>query len=317
VSSGTDALVLALRAIGVGPGDEVIVPDNSFVATAEAVSIVGATPRFVDVDPRSALVTAEIVEASIGPQTRCVIPVHLYGRTVDLKPILAVARDRDVAVIEDACQAHGAMIDGQRAGSVGDAGCFSFYPAKNLGAWGDGGAVVTNDRVLADRVRRLRSHGEARRYQHEVIGATARLDALQAAILRVKLPRLDESNASRRRVGAALVDSLSGADVTPPAPVADHGDHVFHQFVIESDDRDGLRKRLADQRIDSAIHYPVPIHLTAAYTWCGFGNITLPVVERLARRVCSLPIFPGMTGPEIARVADAVVSFRARATRLP
>jgi dTDP-3-amino-3,4,6-trideoxy-alpha-D-glucose transaminase len=307
VSSGTEALALVLRSLDVGPGDEVIVPANSFIATAEAVSLVGATPCFVDVCPRTALITAEEVAAAIGPMTRAVIPVHLYGRTLDLDPILALARDRGVAVIEDACQAHGALLHGQRAGSLGDAGCFSFYPAKNLGAWGDGGAVVTSDARLADRIRLLRAHGERSRYHHEVIGTTARLDALQAAILRVKLRRLDEWNERRRRVGAAMNDALRDSPVTPPPPADRGGDHVFHQYVVQSEDRDRLREHLAAAGVATAIHYPIPVHRTPAYA-ANSSHPGLPVIERLAERIVSLPMHPAMSEAEIAQVAAAVAS---------
>jgi dTDP-3-amino-3,4,6-trideoxy-alpha-D-glucose transaminase len=313
ISSGTEALALALRALEIGPGDEVIVPANSFIATAEAVSLVGATPRFVDVDPATALITVDAVEAAIGPRTRCVIPVHLYGRTVDLDPIVELARERGLAVLEDACQAHGALLGGRRAGSIAHAGCFSFYPAKNLGAWGDGGALVTNDSVIADRVRLLRSHGEVTRYHHEVVGTTARLDALQAGILRVKLRRLDDWNAGRRRVGAALARGLEGSSVAPLAPTVSDGDHVFHQFVVECDDRDALREHLGSVGVASAIHYPVPIHRTPAYASAGLGVGSLPVAEALAARICSLPMYPAMGEQEIERVVGAVLEFPAPA----
>jgi dTDP-3-amino-3,4,6-trideoxy-alpha-D-glucose transaminase len=313
ISSGTEALVLALRALDVGPGDEVIVPANSFIATAEAVSLVGATPRFVDVDRETAVITADAVESAIGPQTRCVIPVHLYGRTVDLDPIVSLARDRGLSVLEDACQAHGALLDGRRAGSMGDAGCFSFYPAKNLGAWGDGGALITNDDAIADRVMLLRSHGEVTRYQHEVVGTTARLDALQAAILRIKLRRLEGVNTERRRIGAALTGGLEDSPVTPPPPAMPGGDHVYHQFVVETDSREALRDHLASVGVASAIHYPVPIHRTPAYASAGLGEGSLPVAETLAGRICSLPIYPTMGEAEIGRVVQAVHEFAAPA----
>jgi len=315
VSSGTEALTLTLRALEIGSGDEVIVPTNSFIATAEAVSLAGATARFVDVDPTTALITADAVEAAIGPRTRGVIPVHLYGRTVELDPILGLAREHGLAVLEDACQAHGALIDGRRAGSLGDAGCFSFYPAKNLGAWGDGGALVTNNDTIADRVRLLRSHGEVTRYHHEVIGTTARLDALQAAILRIKLRRLDDWNAGRRRVAATLARGLEGSSVTPPAPPASRGDHVFHQFVVETDAREALRAHLTSLGVASAIHYPVPIHRTPAYASAGLDEGSLPVAETLADRICSLPLHPAMSEEEITRVVRAVHGFMVPALR--
>jgi dTDP-3-amino-3,4,6-trideoxy-alpha-D-glucose transaminase len=307
VSSGTDALVLVLRALEIGPGDEVLVPANSFIATAEAVSLVGARPRFIDVDRRTALITAAQVEAAIGRRTRCVIPVHLYGRTVELEPILALARARGLAVVEDACQAHGALLDGRRVGSLGDAGCFSFYPAKNLGAWGDAGAVVTGDSHLARRVRLLRAHGEGVRYQHELVGTTARLDALQAAILRVKLRRLDAWNDARRRIAGDLREALRLTEVAVPPPAGVGGDHVFHQFVVESHNRDRLRAHLAAAGIASAIHYPVPIHRTRAYDGGTHGS--LPEAERLAGRILSLPMHPYMSDQELRRVARAVDGF--------
>jgi dTDP-4-amino-4,6-dideoxygalactose transaminase len=306
VSSGTEALALALRALDIGPGDEVIVPANSFIATAEAVTLVGATPRFVDVDRDTALVTAELVEPAIGPRTRCVIPVHLYGRMVDLDPILALAREAEIAVIEDACQAHGARLHGRRAGSIGDCGCFSFYPAKNLGAWGDGGGLVTNDPDIADRVRLLRSHGERPRYHHRVPGTTARLDTLHAAVLRVKLRRLDAANDDRRRVGAALSTALMGSAVTPPAPVSPGGDHVYHQYVVTAESREQMREHLSGRGVATAIHYPVPIHRSEAYASPFTNRRPLPVVEALAAEICSLPMFPGMSDEEIGRIADAV-----------
>jgi dTDP-3-amino-3,4,6-trideoxy-alpha-D-glucose transaminase len=310
LSSGTEALVLALRALGVGPGDEVIVPANSFIATAEAVTLVGGIPRFVDVDPETAVVTAELIEPAIGLRTRCVIPVHLYGRTVELEPIVALARDAGLAVIEDACQAHGALLRGRRAGSIADCGCFSFYPAKNLGAWGDGGALVTDDEAIADHVRLLRSHGERPRYHHQVAGTTARLDALQAAILRVKLRRLDGWNHDRReiaaRLNAALADTPVLAPVEPPAT----GDHVYHQYVVTVSERDMLRDHLAAHGIATAIHYPVPIHLSPAYESCGLRPGSLPVAELLARESCSLPMHPWLRDDEIARIAEAIAAFR-------
>lgn len=307
VSSGTEALALALRALEIGPGDEVLVPANSFIATAEAVSLAGARARFVDVDPETALVTADDFRAALGARTRCLIPVHLYGRTADLEPIMALARDRGLSVLEDACQAHGARLGDRRVGSIGNAGCFSFYPAKNLGAWGDAGAVVTDDARLADRVRLMRAHGERVRYHHEMIGTTARMDALQAAILRVKLRRLEGWNDRRRRVGAALAEALGDAPVLLPPPAIAGGDDVFHQFVVRSQDRDGLRAHLAAQQIATAIHYPVPIHRTPAYA--AAWSPTLPVAEGLAARILSLPMYPGMTPEEIARVAHAVTEL--------
>jgi dTDP-3-amino-3,4,6-trideoxy-alpha-D-glucose transaminase len=348
VASGTEALALALRALEIGPGDEVIVPANSFIATAEAVSAVGATPLPVDVDPDSHLITAELIAASLNPRVRCVIPVHLFGATVDLDPILELAREAGVHVLEDACQAHGARYRGRRVGTLGALGCFSFYPAKNLGAWGDGGAVVTAVPELADRVQLLRSHGERPRYHHRVVGATARLDALQAALLRRKLLRLDTWNDERRHIGAQLrariagagaqiaggpggqagLDgvrgiavegshrALAGAAGDAGAPTVDpvhlpfpEADSVYHLFVVRCSERDALREHLAERGVATGIHYPVPIHRTAAYADLGFGPGSLPVSESLAERICSLPIFPGMSDVELEHVAEGVATF--------
>jgi dTDP-4-amino-4,6-dideoxygalactose transaminase len=309
VSSGTAALELALRGLGIGPGDEVIVPANSFVATAEAVSAAGATPRLVDVDETTALITAEIVEAALTPRTRCVIPVHLYGRTVEMGPLLALCRAHRLRVVEDACQAHGARYRGRPAGSLGDAGCFSFYPTKNLGAWGDGGAVITEDAELAARLRLLRSHGEATRHHHELAARTDRLDALQAAILRVKLERLDHANERRREAGRALREALAGSQVTAPPPPADDGDHVFHLFVVRSSRREALREHLDAAGVASAIHYPTPIHLQPAYADLALRPGELPMAERLAGEICSLPIFPTIEQRQVDQIATAIASF--------
>jgi dTDP-4-amino-4,6-dideoxygalactose transaminase len=308
VGSGTEALALTLRALGVSAGDEVIVPANTFIATAEAVSLAGATPRLVDPDPETGLITAELIEPALTPRVKCIAPVHLYGATVDLDPILELARSRGIKVLEDACQAHGARYRGRRVGALGDAGCFSFYPAKNLGAWGDGGAVVTNDVEIADRVRLLRSHGERPRYHHREVGTTSRLDGLQAAVLRAKLRRLDAWNEQRRRAAAALRRALEDTPLELPLePVAD-GDHVYHLFVVRCEDRDALRDHLATHGIASAVHYPVPIHLTEAYADLRARG-DLPIAEETAPRLCSLPLFPGMTEDDVQLVADAVRDF--------
>jgi dTDP-3-amino-3,4,6-trideoxy-alpha-D-glucose transaminase len=311
VSSGTEAIALALRALDIGPGDEVVVPANSFIATAEAVTLTGATPRIVDVDPGTGLLTADILEWSIGPRTRCVIPVHLYGATVDLEPLVRLAREAGIAVVEDACQAHGARLRGRRVGTFGDCGCFSFYPTKNLGAWGDGGAVVTADPEVADRVRMLRSHGErpGRRHRHLMCGTTARLDAVQAAVLRIKLRRLESWTRRRRALAAQLTAAMAGADVGFPAVPVPGGDHVFHLYAVRTTARDELREHLAGVGVASAVHYPVPIHLTEAYAHLGMPAGSLPAAERLAQTICSLPFFPAMTDIEVERVAEAVTRW--------
>jgi dTDP-3-amino-3,4,6-trideoxy-alpha-D-glucose transaminase len=310
VSSGTSALELALRALEIGPGDEVIVPANSFIATAEAVSAVGATPLLVDVDPESHLIDAEILAASLTPRVRCVIPVHLFGSTVEMDPILELAAQTGVHVVEDACQAHGAWYRGRRVGSLGEIGCFSFYPTKNLGAWGDGGALVTSSLRLTRRLRLLRAHGERPRYCHRVVGATARLDALQAAVLRRKLRRLDAWNKERRRLGSTLRARLGAAETLDlPALRTANADHVYHLFAVRCEQREQLRAHLDACGVASAVHYPTPIHLTEAYAHLGMPAGSLPASEMLAQRICSLPLFPGMSERELDQVCAAVLSF--------
>jgi dTDP-3-amino-3,4,6-trideoxy-alpha-D-glucose transaminase len=322
VSSGTEAIVLALRALGIGPGDEVIVPTNSFIATAEAVSWVGATaklvdvdpggvrraaprPVLVDVDPSTHLIAADAVAGAIGPATKAVIPVHLMGSTVDMDAILEVTRPAGLKVIEDTAQAHERAV-----GAIGDVGCFSFYPTKNLGGWGDGGGIVTHDPEVAERVKLLRSHGESPRYHHRIVGTTARLDALQAALLRVKLGRLDAANDARRRLGAALREGLAGTSVELPAPARADGDHVYHLFIVRTKQRDALRAHLDAHGISTAVHYPFPIHRTEAYADLGLSEGSLPVAERLAEEILTLPLFPTMSDLDVTRIVDAVRAFR-------
>jgi dTDP-3-amino-3,4,6-trideoxy-alpha-D-glucose transaminase len=309
VSSGTAALELALRGFGIGAGDEVIVPTNSFIATAEAVSAVGAKPVLVDVEEETSVLSAATVEPAITAATKCVIPVHLYGRPVDMDPLLALCRARGIRVIEDACQAHGARYRGRPVGSLADAGCFSFYPTKNLGAWGDGGALVTDDDDLAGQVKLLRSHGEGSRHNHQMPARTDRLDALQAAILRIKLGRLDTANQRRREAGKALREALDDSPVVLPGAIGADSDHVFHLFVVRSDARDALRDHLDSEGVSSAVHYPTPIHLQPAYADLGQGPGSLPVAERLAGEICSLPIFPTIADSQIEQIAAAVAAF--------
>lgn len=307
VSSGTQALELTLRALGVGPGDEVVVPANSFIATAEAVSLAGARPRFADVDPATQVLTVATIQSVLTPAVRCLIPVHLFGRTVDMAPIMQLADTADLLVLEDAAQAHGARYRGQRVGTIGHAGAFSFYPAKNLGAWGDAGAVVTRDQELAERVRLLRSHGERPRHRHRMIGTTGRLDAIQATILSLKLSRLDENNQGRRLAAATLRDELIQAyPAIPPLPAAADGDHVYHQFVIRTPRRDEVRDYLARRGIATAIHYPVPIHRSQAYRAIAARRDVAPCATQLAKEILSLPIFPSIGAQQIGRIGDAL-----------
>jgi dTDP-3-amino-3,4,6-trideoxy-alpha-D-glucose transaminase len=311
VSSGTAALELALRALGIGPGDEVVVPTYSFIATAEAVTTAGATPVLVDVDEETALLTAEIVERALTPRTRCVIPVHLFGRPVEMDPLLALCRSHGISVIEDACQAHGARYRGRPVGSLGDAGCFSFYPTKNLGAWGDGGALVTSDAALAAQVRLLRSHGEAIRHDHELPAGTDRLHGLQAAILQLKLGHLEQWNQRRRDAAEALRSVLTNTELLLPAPPSPDSDHVFHLFVVRTPERDAMRVHLEERGVASAVHYPTPIHLQPAYADLGLGRGSLPTAEGLAAESCSLPIFPAIEEWQVAEIAAGVESFDA------
>jgi dTDP-3-amino-3,4,6-trideoxy-alpha-D-glucose transaminase len=307
VSSGTEALVLALRALGIGPGDEVVVPANSFIATAEAVSLVGARPRFADVDRETQLMTVSTLASALSPGVRCVIPVHLFGRTVDMDPIVELASSERLTVIEDTSQAHGARYRGRRVGTIADAGTFSFYPAKNLGAWGDAGAVVTAREDIAEKVRLMRSHGESPRYHHRLVGTTGRLDAIQAAVLRLKLTRLEGWNVARRRVANSLRQALAGIDgIVLPAPVSADGDHVYHQFVIRTSLRDTLREQLAEAGIATGIHYPIPIHRSKAYAHLAADSDVAPNATALAAEILSLPIYPAMTDELIGVVADAV-----------
>jgi dTDP-3-amino-3,4,6-trideoxy-alpha-D-glucose transaminase len=314
VSSGTEALVLALRALGVGPGDEVVVPANSFIATAEAVSLAGARPRFADVDPDTQLVTAATLAAALTPAVRCLIPVHLYGRAVDMTSVMELAGSHGLSVVEDTAQAHGARHCGQRVGTFGDAGTFSFYPAKNLGAWGDAGAVVTARRDVADHVALLRSHGERPRYQHRLIGTTGRLDAIQAAVLQIKLTHLESWNQSRRQIAQRLRETIGeeGPVIAPP-PASDDGDHVYHQFVIRTPERDAVRELLTQRGVATGIHYPVPIHRSEAYASLAQEHDPAPCATRLAKEILSLPIFPSMTDEQIERVGEAVRTCAAEA----
>ncbi|HEX8458766.1 MAG TPA: DegT/DnrJ/EryC1/StrS family aminotransferase [Pyrinomonadaceae bacterium] len=312
VSSGTAAIQLAVTACGAGAGDEVIVPANTFFATAEAVSTAGAVPVFVDADPVSYNIDANRIEAAITERTRAIIPVHLYGQAADLDPIFALAARHNLVVIEDAAQAHGATYKDRRVGARGRANCFSFYPGKNLGAYGEGGAVVTDDAEVARRVRLLRDHGSERKYRHEIVGYNFRLEGLQGAVLGVKLKHLDRWNELRRAHAARYRELLSGlcdegALVLPRE--MDDARHVYHLYVVQTGARDALQQHLAAADIQTGIHYPVPVHLQPAYSSLGHRAGDFPVAERLAERVLSLPMYPELTAAQIERVAERVRSF--------
>ena len=308
VGSGTEALHLALRACGVRPGDEVITVAHTAVATVAAIELCGATPVLMDIDPRSFTLDPTKLEAAITPATRAVIPVHLYGQSADLEPILSIARKRRVRVIEDCAQSHGATYDGRRTGAWGDMACFSFYPTKNLGAIGDGGFVATDDPQLAENARLLREYGWRERYVSDVAGWNTRLDELQAAILRVKLRALDADNARRRCLAAMYDEWLAACPVVLPMEMP-YGQHVYHLYVVRAERRDALRVFLKERGIGSLIHYPVPVHLQPAYRG-RLGDVgSLPETERAAREVLSLPMFPELTEAEVRQVAEAVRKF--------
>jgi dTDP-4-amino-4,6-dideoxygalactose transaminase len=305
VGNGTDAIALALQALGVGPGDEVITSALSAAFSALAVNQIGARPVFVDIDPARFTLDPGQVERVIGPRTRAILPVHLYGQPADLDPILALARTHGLRVVEDAAQAHGARYRGGCVGGLADAAAFSFYPSKNLGAFGDGGAVTTNDPEVAERVRQLRNGGQSSRYHHDVLGTNSRLDELQAAILTVRLASLEEDNARRRAIAAHYSAALAGqAAVVPPA-VAAEVEHVFHLYVLRTGDRERLAAALAAAGVGTAVHYPLPIPLQPAYG--GPQNAgRFPEAERAAREVLSLPIYPELTDAEVGTVVQAL-----------
>lgn len=303
VNTGTSALHLALLAAGIGPGDEVITVPTTFVATVAAILYAGARPVLVDVDPETLTMDPARIEAAITPRTRAVLPVHFHGRLADMEAILAVARTHGLQVIEDAAQAHGAT-RGRRAGAFGDLGCFSFYPGKNLGAAGEGGAVTTNDPELAARIRQLRDWGQSERYVHAVKGFNFRMDAIQGAVLAVKLKRLDAWNAARRRIANAYDEGLPGWLPRAVGPFGD--DHVCHVYAIETPDRETLRSGLTSAGVASNIHYPIPVHLQPAYADLGYAPGSFPVAERYATRTLSLPIFPELQADEVETVIAVV-----------
>jgi dTDP-4-amino-4,6-dideoxygalactose transaminase len=317
VSNGTAAIQLALQACGVGAGDEVVVPANTFFATAEAVSTAGATPVFVDCDPVTYNIDASRIEAVITPRTRALLPVHLYGQPADLDAVFEVAERHNLFVIEDAAQAHGARYKGRRVGSLARAGCFSFYPGKNLGAYGEGGAVVTDDAEVARRLRMLRDHGSEQKYRHEIVGYNFRLEGIQGAVLGVKLKHLDEWNALRRRHAARyreLLSPLAASGALALPSEADYAEHVYHLFVIQTAARDALQRFLSAAGVQTGIHYPVPVHLQPAYAAHGHREGDFPNAESQSRRVLSLPMFAELTEHQIGYVTHAVADFCAEAS---
>lgn len=305
VNSGTSALHLALLAAGIGAGDEVITTPFTFVATAAAICYTGARPVFVDIDPETCNMDVSRVEAAITERTKAIIPVHLYGRAVEMHPLMELARRRNLLVIEDACQAHGATYHGQRVGSFGDMACFSFYPGKNLGAYGEGGILVTRDPEWNRKVRVLRDWGQERKYYHQVKGYNYRMDGLQGAILRVKLRYLEGWTEARRAHAARYAELLDGSAVRLLAP-SENGRHVYHCFIVRSEKRDELIAALHERKIHAGIHYPIPVHLQEAYADLGYGVGDFPNAEAAANEVLSLPLYPEMTAAQIETVCAAV-----------
>jgi dTDP-4-amino-4,6-dideoxygalactose transaminase len=305
VSSGTAALQLTLLALGIGPGDEVITVPNTFIATAEAISAAGARPVFVDADPVSYTMDPTAAEKAITLRSKALMPVHLYGQSADLDPLLALAKRYGIKLVEDACQAHGAAYKGKMAGTLGVAGCFSFYPGKNLGCLGEGGAVVTNDADLAEHVRLLRDHGSIRKYEHRVPGYNFRMEGLQGGMLSVKLKYLDSWNERRRACATRYNELLSDSSLILPTEMP-YARHVYHLYVVQADERERLRQELSASGIESGLHYPIPLHLSEAYLALGYRGGDFPVTEHLAGRILSLPMYPDLTERQIEHVASVL-----------
>ena len=312
VGSGTAALWMALLGLGIGQGDEVITTPNTFIATAEAISLCGAKPVFIDVDEQTYNMNPRLIEGAITIRTKAIIPVHLYGQMADMDPIMEIARAHGLFVIEDACQAHGAEYKGRPAGSIGDAGCFSFYPGKNLGAYGEAGAVVTNDAKLAETMQMFRDHGQAKKYYHSIIGWNTRMDGLQGAVLSLKLRHLPAWNEARRANARLYNDLLADVDNVNTPVEADYAKHVYHIYAIRIQCRDELIAGLAREDIFCGIHYPVPIHLQDAYGYLDYARGNFPVAEKCADQIVSLPMFPELTEEQVRRVAQEIKRSRAR-----
>ncbi len=318
LGSGTEALWLALLALGVRAGDEVITVPATFMATAEAITYCGATPVFVDIDERTCTLDPALLEAAITPRTRAIVPVHLYGQMADMDPIMEIARRHNLFVVEDACQAHGAEYKGRRAGSIGHAGCFSFYPGKNLGALGEAGAVVTNDTALAAEIATLRDHGQHTKYHHSRIGWNARMDGIQGAILSLKLRSLALGNSLRRDHARRYDRLLAETDGVLVPQVAAYGTPVYHLYVVRVNARDEVLREMTHQGIGCGIHYPRPLHLQSAYAHLRLGRGAFPVAERLAGEALSLPMFPELTVGDLERVVQALrISLRSHAATEP
>lgn len=308
VSDGTAALQIILRALDIGPGDEVITVSHTFIATAEAIVLVGATPVFVDIVADTCLMDVVQVEAKVTPRTKAILPVHLYGQTVDMDPLLDIAHRHGLKVIEDACQAHGATYKGRRAGCLGDAAAFSFYYSKNLGAYGEGGFITTSDPEIAHKARMIRDHGSERRYYHDLIGFNGRLDEIQAVVLRAKLPHLTEYNDLRRQHALTYNELLAGLPVVTPTNRPEN-QHIYHMYVIQAPSRDDLQIWLKERGIGTGIHYPVPIHMQKSMSFLGYQIGDFPVTEKIVGGIISLPMYAELTDDQVSSVADVISAF--------
>lgn len=313
VNSGTSALHLALLAVGVGPGDEVITVAHTFVATVAAIRYVGARPVFVDIDPATCTMGPSKLEAAITPRTKVILPVHLYGQCADMDPILDIARRHNLIVLEDAAQAHGAQYRGRRAGSMGDLACFSFYPGKNLGAYGEGGAIVTNNPDYAKTMRMLRDHGQSQKYHHDLVGYNYRLEGIQGAVLRVKLRHLDNWNEARRKHAATYRHLLTNITLLEELP---DSTPVYHIFPVFSAQRDALQQHLKECGVATGIHYPIPVHLQRAYSDLGYKEGGFPYSERASRETLSLPMYAELSEEDVEAVADSIHRFESEAVEV-
>ncbi len=312
VANGTDALRLALLACGVGKGNEVITVPNTFIATTEAISQNGAKIVFVDIDPQIYNIDVSQIEEKINRRTKAILPVHLFGQPADIDPVMMIAKKYNLKGIEDACQAHGAEYKGKKTGSIGDAGCFSFYPSKNLAAFGDGGMVVTDGNKIAQKIKMLRDHGQIKKYEHSVEGYNSRLDEIQAAILRVKLKSLDEQNKLRRKNAWIYNELLKDVDEVITPIETEYARHVYHLYVIRTGKRDELQEYLKSKGISTGLHYPIPLHLQKAYKYLQYREGDFPVAEKCAKQILSLPMFPELTREQIEKIASGIKRFFAR-----
>jgi len=304
LNSGSDALFLAVKALGVGSGDEVLTVSHTYISSVDSIIRNGAMPVFVDIDAETFCIDPAHIEDRITEKTKAILPVHLYGHPADMTPILDIAERHNLFVIEDACQAHGATYRGAKVGGLGDAACFSFYPTKNLGAYGDGGMIVTNDNHLAETLRMLRNYGQPEKHKHAFVGVNSRLDEMQSAVLKVKLAHLDQWNQGRRQVADWYNEVLNGSGLVTPVE-RDDVEHVYHLYVVRCKDRNAVQQRLAQRGIHTQIHYPLPVHKQPAYRDLGF-DLSLPATERACREILSLPIHPWLTHDDVRAVADAI-----------